>query len=93
MQVNWTGPTAYFKNIYWGNVLVRTGSPALTDGSLATISPPQTINDGESVQIRFEQFHQNPGSVGNPVNMTGTEFNIKISDGSIITFTADNCGG
>lgn len=91
VKVTWTGPTAYFQNVYWDGVQVRAGNPVLTSGSTATFSSAQTLGAGESVQLRIERFHQNSNGGGAPVDMSGAEFTLEFSDGSSVTFTADLC--
>ncbi len=91
VKVTWTGPTAYFQNVYWDGVQVRGGNPALTSGSTATFTSAQTLGAGEAVQVRIEEFHANSNGGGPPVDMSGAEFTLEFSDGSSVTFTADNC--
>lgn len=93
MNISWDSPTAYFENVYWNDVSVRSGNPALGSGDDAVFSAPQTLNDGESVQIRLERFHRNSNGGGPPVDMTGADFTIQLSDDSVINFIADFCAG
>ncbi len=93
MTLTWGSPVAYYKNIIWNGTTARSGNPALGTGDVATFSSAQTITDGASVRIQAEQFHQNPGGTGAPVDMTGATITIDFSDGSSIIFTADTCSG
>lgn len=88
---NWNSPTAYYKTVKWGAAIVRSGTPALGSGETAFFGAAQTISDGEQIQIQVEQFHDDPGGGGSPVDMSGASFTVDFSDGSSVTFTADLC--
>jgi prepilin-type N-terminal cleavage/methylation domain-containing protein len=93
LTLTWASPTAYFKDVIWDGITVRTGNPALGSGDAATFGSNQTINDGQTVRVQVEQFHQNSGGSRPPVDMTGAGFTVDFSDGSTINFTADLCVG
>ncbi len=91
LTMTWASPTAYYENVTWGGTVLRSGNPALASGDMVGFSLVQTLNPGESVQVRVEAFHQDVSGGGPPVDMTGTNFNVEFSDGSRFGFTADLC--
>lgn len=93
LTLSWPAPTAYYKNVFWNDVQVRSGNPALGSGGTATFTSTQTIADGASLPIRIEQFHSNSNGGGLPVDMTNTDFTVELSNGTTFTFRADLCGG
>jgi hypothetical protein len=91
LTLSWDSPTAYYKTVEWSGATVRSGNPALGSGDEANFTGPRVVANGESVQIVAEQFHSNPSGGGPPVDMTGAEFTVDFSNGTSITFTADEC--
>ena len=91
LTLSWASPTAYYQSISWSGSTVRSGSPALTDGDAAVFTGTRTINDGQSIRIYIQVFRAFSNGGGPKVDMTGTSFNVDLSDGSSFTFTADEC--
>jgi prepilin-type N-terminal cleavage/methylation domain-containing protein len=91
LTTTWISPAGYYQQVYWNGAQVRSGSPALASGGLATFTGSRTIADGTAVRVQLRTFRQNSDGSGSTVNMSGAQFTIEFSDGSTITFTADTC--
>lgn len=86
----WPSPTAFYAEVYFGSAEIfnKNGSPRGVSGATYTMSSPQTINSGQSVRVRIQDFRQNnTGSGGSPVSMSGAAVTTVLSSGS--TFTVD----
>ena len=86
----WPSPTAFYAEVYFGGAEIfnKNGSPRGVSGTTYTMSSPQTINSGQSVRVRIQDFRQNnTGSGGSPVSMSGAAITTVLSSGS--TFTVD----
>ncbi|HOD67027.1 MAG TPA: prepilin-type N-terminal cleavage/methylation domain-containing protein [candidate division Zixibacteria bacterium] len=90
LTFTWPGPTAYYRKIRWNGVDVYS-NPARGSGDLAVFTAPQTLSGGATARITCDQFKQFPSGGGASVNVTGVAFTVTFSDGSVITFVADNC--
>jgi type II secretory pathway pseudopilin PulG len=91
MTLIWSSPTAYYKKVTWDGTTVSNLSPSAGSGDVSVFSSPQIINPGDQIMITVEDFKPNPNGGGAPVDMTGTDFSIEFSDGSMFDFTADFC--
>lgn len=94
ISVQWTSPSAYFKSIKWGATTVfnLAGSPRGKSGSTYPLSSSMTINAGASVEIQVLDFRKrNTSNGGNKVRMRSVPFTIRLSDGTVITFTTPWC--
>jgi len=90
----WPSPTAYYARVQIDATTVfdKDGSPRGVSGTTYTMTTPQTINSGQSVRFRIQDFRQNnSGSGGSPVSMSGASFTMVLSNGSIFTVDLPSC--
>ncbi len=90
MKLTWPAPEAYYRTVDWNSTLVRSGS-GLGSGDTADFYAPMTIAVGETVLFTVDLFKSNPAGTGSPVDMTGADFTVELSDGTTFSFTADLC--
>lgn len=90
MSLAWSFPTAYYRTILWDGVQVYQ-NPPLTSGDVATFTSAQTLGAGDTVEITVQQFKEFSNGGGPSIDMTGVGFTVTFSDGSVMTFTADEC--
>ncbi len=91
MTPSWPSPTAFYEEIKYNNEKIfKQENPLASNGSLATFTAPQTINAGETVTLRIDDFEA-LSSGGADVNMTNVNITVTFSDGSVITFNSGSC--
>jgi len=90
----WSTPTSYYGEVRFGSqeVFDMDGSPRGVSGTTYTMSSPQTVNVGQSVRIRVQDFRQNnTGGGGSGVSMSNVDMTMTLSDGSIIAVSLPPC--
>lgn len=91
LQLNWTGPDAYYKSIKWDGVKVHnTPNPSLGTGDTAPFTTSQTIDGGESVTLTVELF-KNKKQGGQNVDMSNLTVSVLLSDGSYMEVPLGAC--
>jgi len=88
LTATWT-TTAFYRRIRWaGTTVFDSSNPRAASGQTVTFSSAQTLNPGQAVQIRLEDFRDTI-SGGNNVNFTNEVFTVQFSDGSTIAFNSN----
>ncbi len=91
VTLTWVSPTAYYRYFKWDGVTVfNRVNPKAGSGETITLTSPQTINDGASIRIDFDDF-KNATNGGPNVDMNNTTFTVDFSDGSSVTVTTGAC--
>ena len=89
--LTWSGATAYYRYVIWdGATVFDRNNPKAASGELVTFSGPQTISDGETVKIEFDNFRTFP-SGGTHVNMDNINFTVEFSEGTTLTVITGDC--
>lgn len=92
ITLTWSSPTAYYKKVKWdvNNVFVNN-NPRAGSGDVSAFSGPETINSGQEIQLRIEEFMDVPTGGGNKVDMSNIPMTVDFSDGSTINFNTGAC--
>ncbi|MBN1213518.1 MAG: prepilin-type N-terminal cleavage/methylation domain-containing protein [candidate division Zixibacteria bacterium] len=89
--LTWSGTTAYYRYVIWGGVFVfDRNNPKAASGEQVFFSSPQTISDGETVKIEFDNFRTFPNG-GSQVDMDNTDFTVVFSDGTNLNVSTEDC--
>ncbi|PWB69819.1 hypothetical protein C3F09_10020 [candidate division GN15 bacterium] len=91
---SWPSPTAYYAEVRFGSAEVfdKDGSPRGVSGTTYAMSSPQTINPGDSVRVRVQDFRQtNSSGGGSTVSMSEANMTVALSNGSIFTMELPPC--
>lgn len=89
LKANYTS-NGYYRYIRWGagNTVFDRNNPRAASGETVTFSSPQTLNPGQSVQVRIETFSSNVNGSGSTVTFANEIFTVNFSDGSWIAFNS-----
>jgi prepilin-type N-terminal cleavage/methylation domain-containing protein len=89
LTANYT-TVAYYRYIRWGagNTVFDSNNPRAASGETVNFSSPQTLNPGQSVQVRIETFNPNINGTGSSVAFSNEIFTVNFSDGSWIAFNS-----
>lgn len=90
MKLTWPSPEAYYRSLNWNGTQVAGGS-GMGSGEVVTFYTPMTIDAGETIEITANQFRSNPAGTGPPVDMTGADISVELSEGSTFDMTAVSC--
>lgn len=90
LTISWASPTAWFTRVQFNGATACKGA-ALRSGDTAVFDTPAAIGPGETVAIAVGDFRENANGGGAKVDMTGVEFTVELSDGSIFSFAAGEC--
>jgi prepilin-type N-terminal cleavage/methylation domain-containing protein len=89
--LTWTGTTAYYRYIIWdGTTVFDRNNPKAASGEPVTLTTPQTVSDGATAKVEFDNFRSFPNG-GSQVNVDNINFVVAFSDGSIINVTTGGC--
>lgn len=89
--LTWSGTTAYYRYIIWdGSIVFDRNNPKAASGELVTFSGPQTISDGETIKIEFDNFRTFPSS-GPSVNIDNIDFTVEFFDGTTLNVITGDC--
>ncbi|MFQ5452929.1 MAG: type II secretion system protein [Candidatus Zixiibacteriota bacterium] len=92
ITLTWSSPTAYYKKVKWdGNNVFVNNNPRAGSGDVSAFSGPETINSGQEIQLRIEEFMDVPTGGGNKVDMSNIPMTVDFSDGSTINFNTGAC--
>jgi len=91
VTLTWSSPTAYYRYIKWdGTTVFNENNPRASSGEKVGFTSTQTIADGQSLRVDFDDFRVNP--TGGPnVDMDNVTFTVEFSDGSTISVTTGDC--
>lgn len=93
LTLTWSSPTAYYRRIRYNNAIVfQANNPRQGSGEISSLTSMQTIQPGEIVTIRIQDFVDQP-SGGIQVNMRNTVFTVDFSDGSTFDVAMGDCIG
>ncbi len=93
LTLTWSSPTVYYRRIRWdGTNVFNQTNPRSGSGDISSFNSAQTIDAGETVEIRVQQFcHNQWSSCGGTENMGETTFTVELSDGTSFEFTTGEC--
>ncbi len=92
MTLSWSPDDCWFDEIEFdGDEVFDEEKPKLPNGGTAILDDSFSLRAGESEKMTIKSFRDNSYRGGQRVNMGGAEFTIGFSDGSVITFTVDDC--
>jgi prepilin-type N-terminal cleavage/methylation domain-containing protein len=84
-------PQSYYQRVRWESATVfNSNNPRAASGDTVTFTSTQTIQDGTTRLIRIQRFRDTQSGGGAWVDMSGVEFTVEFSDGSIVTFNSGN---
>jgi len=91
VTITWSSPTAYYRYIKWdGTTVFNEDNPRAGSGEKVAFTSTQTIADGQSLRVDFDDFRANPTGGAN-VDMDNATFTVEFSDGSTISVTTGDC--
>jgi len=91
VTLTWSSPTAYYRYIKWdGTTVFNEDNPRAGSGEKVAFTSTQTIADGQSLRVDFDNFRANPIGGAN-VDMDNATFTVEFSDGSTISVTTGDC--
>ncbi len=93
LTLTWSDADAYYRLIRWdGSTVFDSDSPRSGSGDTSTFSSAQSIDAGETLQIRIEYFCENAwGSCDDEEDMGEVDFTVELSDGTSFDFTTGEC--
>jgi prepilin-type N-terminal cleavage/methylation domain-containing protein len=92
LVVSWGSPSSSYEEIRWDNdEVVDFHHSEIASGETATFDHTKSINPGETVTIRLDNFESYHHHGGYSVDMSNVDFTVTFSDGSVITFNSGSC--
>lgn len=70
-------------------VVLVDGPLMVLDSLLLAEAGESDISEEEATTIILQEFRSNSQGSGQPVDMSGVDFTVEFSDGSVVSFTAD----
>ncbi|MFQ5452927.1 MAG: prepilin-type N-terminal cleavage/methylation domain-containing protein, partial [Candidatus Zixiibacteriota bacterium] len=91
ITLTWSTPTAYYKMVNFSGGVFNQNNPRAGSGDIASFSSTKTVNSGQTITVKVEDFEDVLTGGGNNVDMSNTTITITFSDGSTFDINTGVC--